>query len=378
MSNHAILSASSAYRWMACPPSALKNAKIKDHVSEDALQGTDAHSLCEYKVKKALGFDTEDPTPNLEFYDEEMEQCSNDYLNFVLEQKAEAEKVCKDPLILVEQRLDFSRFVPDGFGTGDCLIISDQVLHIIDFKYGAGVLVEAEDNPQMMCYALGAMLLYDGIYDIETIKMSIFQPRKENISTTEISKEELYDWAVNVLQPVAELAASGGGEFKAGNHCRFCKVKSTCRKRAEANLVLAQYDFKPKDELDDIEIEAVLANVDELVSWANDVKDYALKKALHGKKWDGWKVVEGRANRKYKNESEVASIVTQAGFDPYSKKLIGITEMTKLLGKEKFNELLKSQIVKPKGKPTLAPVSDKRKEMNVAAVDFKEGENEND
>lgn len=378
MSNHAILSASSAYRWLECPPSALKNAKIKDHVSEYALQGTDAHSLCEYKVKTALGMKEEDPTEKLEFYDIEMEECANDYLNFVLAQKAEAEMICKDPLVLVEQKLDFSKFVPGGFGTGDCLIISDKTIHIIDFKYGTGVLVEAKDNPQMMCYALGAILLYDGIYDIETVKMTIFQPRKENVSTAEISKEELYEWAVNILQPIAEVAAKGDGDFKAGDHCRFCKVKSTCRKRAEANLTLAQYDFKPEDELEDVEIEIILAKVDELVSWANDVKDYALKKALHGKKWEDWKLVEGRANRKYKNESEVAKIVTDAGFDPYSKKLIGITEMTKMLGKEKFKELLKDQIIKPKGKPTLVPMSDKRKEMNIAASDFEEGENDND
>lgn len=371
--SHAILSASSAYRWLACPPSALKNAAIEDQVSEYALQGTDAHSLCEYKLKHALGEAVVDPTETLQYYDSEMEECSDAYVDFVLEQKAEVEKVCTDPLVLVEQKLNFSRFVPDGFGTGDCLIIADDEIHIIDFKYGTGVLVEAESNPQMMCYALGAVLLYDGIYDIEAVKMTIFQPRKSNVSSWTISKADLLDWAVNVLQPAAELAFKGEGELKAGDHCRFCKVKANCRKRAELNLELAKYDFKPADELEDVEVEAVLAKVDDLVSWANDIKDYALKKALEGKKWDDWKVVEGRANRKYKSEKEVASIVLEAGYDPYSKKVIGITEMTKLLGKEKFNELLKDQIVKPKGKPTLVAASDKRKEMNIAASDF-EGE----
>lgn len=371
--SHAILSASSAYRWLACPPSALKNAAIEDQVSEYALQGTDAHSLCEYKLKHALGEDVVDPTETLQYYDSEMEECSDAYVDFVLEQKAEVEKVCTDPLVLVEQKLNFSRFVPDGFGTGDCLIIADNEIHIIDFKYGTGVLVEAESNPQMMCYALGAVLLYDGIYDIEAVKMTIFQPRKSNVSSWTISKADLLDWAVNVLQPAAQLAFKGEGELKAGDHCIFCKVKGNCRKRAELNLELGKYDFKPADELEDVEVEAVLAKVDDLVSWANDVKDYALQKALEGKKWDDWKVVEGRANRKYKSEKEVVSIVLEAGYDPYSKKVIGITEMTKLLGKEKFNELLKDQIVKPKGKPTLVAASDKRKEMNIAASDF-EGE----
>ena len=177
MSSHAILSASSAYRWLACPPSALKNAEVEDKPSEFALQGTDAHSLCEYKLKHALGMEATDPTTSLEYYDQEMEECSDAYVGFVLEQKAETEKTCKDPLVLVEQKLDFSRFVPGGFGTGDCLIITDGQLQVIDFKYGTGVQVEAENNPQMMCYALGAMLLYDGIYDIDSMKMTIFQPR---------------------------------------------------------------------------------------------------------------------------------------------------------------------------------------------------------
>ena len=373
MSSHAILSASSAYRWLACPPSALKNAEVEDKPSEFALRGTDAHSLCEFKLKHALGMDATDPTGNLEYYDQEMEECSDAYVGFVLEQKAQAGKTCKDPLVLVEQKLDFSRFVPDGFGTGDCLIIADGELQVIDFKYGTGVQVEAENNPQMMCYALGAMLLYDGIYDIDSVKMTIFQPRKDHVSSAIISKDDLYSWAVDVLHPIAEIAAKGEGEFKAGDHCRFCKIKAACRKRTEYNLELAKYDFKPADELDEVEIAAVLERADSFASWLADLKDYALSQALKGQKYEGFKLVAGRSVRKYKDEAAVAQAVEQAGFDPWAKKLLGVTEMTKLLGKDRFKELLSDFIIKPEGKPTLVPASDKRKELNIASSDF-EGE----
>ncbi len=373
MSSHAILSASSAYRWLACPPSALKNAEVEDKPSEFALQGTDAHSLCEYKLKHALGMDATDPTGSLEYYDQEMEECSDAYVGFVLEQKAQAGKTCKDPLVLVEQKLDFSRFVPGGFGTGDCLIIADGQLQVIDFKYGTGVQVEAENNPQMMCYALGAMLLYDGIYDIDSVKMTIFQPRKDHVSSSIISKDDLYSWAVDVLHPIAEIAAKGEGDFKAGDHCRFCKIKAACRKRAEYNLELAKYDFKPADELDEVEIAAILERADGFAAWLADLKDYALSQALKGQKYEGFKLVAGRSVRKYKDEAAVAQTVEQAGFDPWAKKLLGVTEMTKLLGKDRFKELLSDFIIKPEGKPTLVAASDKRKELNIASSDF-EGE----
>lgn len=373
MSSHAILSASSAYRWLTCPPSALKNAEVEDKPSEFALQGTDAHSLCEYKLKHALGMEATDPTASLEYYDQEMEECSDAYVGFVLEQKAQAGKTCKDPLVLVEQKLDFSRFVPDGFGTGDCLIIADGELQVIDFKYGTGVQVEAENNPQMMCYALGAMLLYDGIYDIDSVKMTIFQPRKNHVSSSIISKDDLYSWAVDVLHPIAEIAAKGEGDFKAGDHCRFCKIKAACRKRAEYNLELAKYDFKPADELDEVEIAAILERADGFAAWLADLKDYALSQALKGYKYEGFKLVAGRSVRKYKDEAAVAQTVEQAGFDPWAKKVLGITEMTKLLGKDRFKELLSDFIIKPEGKPTLVPASDKRKELNIASSDF-EGE----
>jgi hypothetical protein len=239
-------------------------------------------------------------------------------------------------------------------------------------KFGVGILVEAERNPQLMCYALGALDLFDGIYDIKQVSMTIFQPRRENISTYTIPKEELLSWADNTLKPTAELAAKGEGEFKAGEHCRFCKVKATCRKRAEYNLELARYDFTMPSTLEDEEIEAILSKADMLVSWASDVKEYALQQAVSGKEWHDWKIVEGRSNRRYVNEHAVAETVERAGFDPYEHKVLGITAMTKLLGKTKFEEMLSGFIEKPQGKPTLVPMSDKRPAIHMAANDFKE------
>ena len=369
---HAVLSASSSHRWLECPPSALICAKVKDTSSEFARQGTDAHTLCEYKVNAALGKQAKDPTEDLTYFDSEMADCTDAYAQYVLEQVEAAKQKCKDPIVLVEQRLDFSRWVPDAFGTGDCVIVADERLTIIDMKYGVGILVEAEKNPQMMCYALGALELFDGIYDITEISMTIFQPRRANVSTYTISKAELLQWADEVLAPTAQLAAKGEGEFKAGSHCQFCKAKATCRKRAEYNLELAKYDFEMPANLEDDEIEIILSKADELISWAADVKEFALQQALSGKEWHDWKLVEGRSVRKYVNDVAVADKVQSAGFDPYEHKVLGITAMTKMLGKTKFEELLSGLIEKPQGKPTLVPMSDKRPAMNTAANDFKE------
>lgn len=252
------------------------------------------------------------------------------------------------------------------------MIVADRVLHICDYKHGLGILVSAERNPQMMCYALGALELFDGIYDIEKIQMTIFQPRRENISTYIISKEELLIWADEVLAPTVQLAYTGGGEFKAGEHCQFCKVKATCRRRAEYNLELARYDFEMPPVLDDSEIAIILSKVDSLVSWASDIKEHALQQALSGVRYDGFKIIEGRANRKYTDESVVAAVVEKAGYDPYEKKLFGITAMTTLLSKKKFDEVVGSYIVKPQGKPALVPESDKRPAMNTVYEDFSE------
>ena len=369
---HAALSASSSNRWLHCPPSVRLGEGYADRGSDFAAEGTDAHTLGEYKIRRALGQTVKDPTKHLAWYSEEMEDCATSYAAYVLEQVEAAKQSCADPVILIEQRVDFSRWVPQGFGTADALIIADGTLKICDYKHGRGILVEATDNPQLKCYALGALELFDGIYDIDWVSMVIYQPRRSNLSTFEMSKDDLYRWADEVLKPTAELAFAGEGDFQCGEWCIFCKAKHECRARAEANLLLAQHDFKLPPLLEDTEIEVILSRVDELVAWATDIKEYALQQAVSGKAWHGWKLVEGRSNRKYTNDETVVSAVTEAGFDPYEKKLLGITAMQKLLGKARFEELLAGYIEKPQGKPTLVPDSDKRPEMNNAKTDFME------
>jgi len=374
MSSHALLSASSSHRWLNCPPSARLCESYEDKGSDYAAEGTDAHSLCEFKLKSALGVEAKDPTEMLLYYSEEMEDCANGYASYVLELVEAGKQTCADPVVLIEQRVNFSSWVESGFGTADCIIITDGTLRIIDYKNGLGVLVEAENNPQMMLYALGALEIFDGIYDIDTVSMTIYQPRRANVSTFTLSKDDLYQWAEDTLKPAAELAYAGGGDYKCGDWCQFCKAKHDCRKRAEYNLELAKFDFQLPPLLTDEDVEEILGRVDELVSWANDIKDYALQTAVGGKEWHGWKLVEGRSNRKYTNEAVVAETVTAFGFDPYERKVLGITAMTSLLGKKRFEEVLSGYIEKPQGKPTLVPESDKRPVINTAKQDFNDYE----
>lgn len=372
MGKHALLSASASHRWLNCPPSVRLSEGIPDRGGEYAQEGTDAHSLCEYRLKKLLGMEAVNPTEHLDWYNGEMEECAENYASYVLELLEKAKETCADPVVLVEQRVDFSRFVENGFGTADCIIISDGAMNIVDYKHGKGVEVSAEGNPQMMLYALGALEIFDGIHDIDEVQMTIFQPRIGNISVSGMSKDALLEWANGELTEKAALAYEGGGEFACGDWCRFCKAKAVCRKRAEENLKMAQYDFAPADTLDETEIAAILDRADELAAWVTDVKDYALSQALQGVRYPGYKVVEGRSARKYTNEDAVAQVVSGAGYDPYTHKVLGLTEMQKLLGKQKFNELLAAFIVKPQGKPVLVPDTDKRPIMNTAKDDFKE------
>ena len=374
MAKHAYLSASASHRWLTCPPSAKLCAQEEDRGSPYAQQGTDAHELCQYLVEKALGYDVRDPTENLTWYDAEMQEAADGYCSFVMEQVAEAKKLCKDPLVCIEQTLDFSKWVEHGFGTGDCVIVADDLLHIVDFKYGVGVLVEATQNSQLMCYGLGALDTFGDLYDIRRIRLTIFQPRRENVDTFELTTEELLTWAEEILAPTAKLAYEGEGEFHAGDHCQFCKIKATCRKRAEYSMELARYDFAEAPTLSAEEIAQILPQIDTLVSWAEDIKSYALKQALSGEKYPGFKLVEGRSIRKYSDENAVAAVVQNAGYDPYERKLLGITAMTKQLGKKKFEELLSGLVIKPQGKPVLAPDTDKRPEFNTAQNDFMEEE----
>ncbi len=236
MSKHALLSASSSHRWLHCSPSARLCEHYEDKGSDYAAEGTDAHTLCEYKLRCALGINARNPIENLTYYNAEMDNYATDYATYVLEHVEVAKKVCADSIVLIEQRVDFSRWVEEGFGTADCIIVTDGTLHIIDYKHGQGILVEANDNPQMKCYALGALELFDGIYDIVFVEMTIYQPRRDNISTYSLSKDDLYQWADDVLKPTADLAFTGDGKFLCGEWCGFCKAKYDCRARADANM----------------------------------------------------------------------------------------------------------------------------------------------
>lgn len=366
-SDHALLSASSAHRWLECPPSVLASLEVADTSSSAAEQGTVAHELAEFKLRKALHLN---PTarPVSDWHDDEMEAHTDDYVAYIQQVLASVKESTPDPLVCIEQRLDFSHVVPDGFGTGDCVIVADGIIHVIDLKYGAGVLVEAEENPQLKLYALGALHAFETLYEPGEVMVHIFQPRRDNVTSWATTATELTTWAETEVAPKAELAVAGEGEFCPGSWCQFCKIAPTCRARAQANLDLARFEFAPPAELTDAEIAAVLAQLPQLTKWASDVEAYATSLAVNqGKTWDGFKLVAGRSIRKYTNESKVIEALEVAGCtDVYDQKLRTITTLEKQLGKKRFAEILAGLVVKPAGKPSLVPISDKRPALDLA------------
>ena len=366
---HSVLGASAADRWMNCTPSAQLTAGMEDETTTFAAEGTAAHALCEWKVRKALKMRA-GRRPTSDYWTDEMEEFTDDYRDYIMDLVGQAKTHCKDPVTLIEQHLDFSCYVPDGFGTGDFLLVADKELNVVDFKYGRGVAVYADHNPQMMLYALGALNLFDCLYDIEQVTMTIFQPRLSSISTWTISTAELYQWAEEVLKPKAELAAKGEGDFVSGSWCRFCKARNTCRARAESFLELAKMEFQPPALLSDEEVAEVMEKADELSKWASDVMAYAQAEAIeNGKHWNGYKLVEGRSVRKFSDEAKVEAAAKEAGYtDIYNKSLITLTAFEKLMGKEAFAEILGQYVTKPAGKLTLVPVSDQRPEVSVNTV----------
>lgn len=374
MGQHAALSPSSSHRWLNCSPSAKLEQQFADSESEAAAEGTAAHALCEHKLKRALRMRSKKPISRFDC--DEMDAFTDGYVDFVLETLAGAKQRCKDPIVLIEQHLDFSCYVPEGFGTGDALIVGDGILHVIDFKYGQGILVDAEDNPQMKLYALGALELFGNLYDIDEVSMTIYQPRRENVSTWTISVVDLKEWAEQILKPRAILAYNGKGDYCPGEWCQFCKAAVKCRARAEAKLNLAKYEFALPPLLTDDEIEEILSKLDDLAKWASDIMAYATDSAInHGKQWTGFKVVEGRSVRKYTDDAAVAEAAKAAGYmDIYKQSLITLTEMERLMGKEQFAEVLGGLIQKPPGKLTLVSNSDKRQAIEISNVhnDFKE------
>ena len=369
--SHALLSASSAHRWLHCPPSALATDGVADTPSDAALQGTAAHALAEYKLLRFLKRRAKRPTS--EWIDEEMEGHTDDYVAFVAQHLESAREHCPDPQVYVEQRLDYSHLAPGGFGTGDCVIVAEPTLQVIDLKYGMGVEVSPVENPQLMLYGLGALAAFDALYGIEEVALSIFQPRRANVETWTISTQDLIAWGENTVKPIADLAARGEGAYAAGSWCQFCRIASTCHARAEANLALAKHEFAPPAELSVSEVADVLAKIPELKAWASDVEAWALAQAQAGTQIPGFKVVAGRSIRKYTDEAAVAEAAKAAGYsDIWDKRLIGITAMERLMGKRAFTETLGDLVIKPEGKPTLVPESDKRPPLArvSAATDY--------
>lgn len=364
---HALLSASGAHRWLSCTPSARLETQFPDKGSDFAAEGTLAHSIAELKVKKYLGTISaqkyrtefkklsEDPK-----YAPEMDTYTNDYLEFIKDKALGFES---KPFIVPEQRLDFSNIVPEGFGTGDCVMIGGGKLIIIDLKYGQGVKVEAKMNPQMMLYAAGALNVFSMLYDIQTVEMCIFQPRIDNIDTYEVSREFLDVWA-NGIRPIAEKAYSGQGDYNAGDWCRFCRAKSLCRARAAFSEEPYEKSGGTAPELlSREEIGEILKRTDAIKKWIADLEEYALSELLSGNEVPGWKAVEGRSVRQFTDTDAAFKHLIRNGIDEavlYERKPITLTAVEKLLGKKDFETQLSEFIIKPPGKPTLAPDSDKR------------------
>ena len=373
---HALLSASSAERWINCPPSARLTENMPDTESPHAAEGTLAHSLAELKVRKKfenmrkseydkrLGEIRKNP-----LYAPEMDGHTDTYLDCILKAAHGYNKV--KPYVVAEKRLDYSAYAPGGFGTCDCAMLCKNDLHIFDFKYGKGVPVSAEDNPQLKLYALGALAEYGFLYDIQSVILHIIQPRLDNISDFTIDVDALTAWG-NSIRPAAELAYKGEGEFKCGDHCRFCKAKAICRARAEDFFTLEASAELPKELLSDHEIGEILERASRLKNWVSEVEEYVLSELLSGKSVEGWKAVEGRSNRKITDIDAAFEVLKKEGYDEallYERKPITLTELEKLVTKKKLEELIGSMIDKPRGKPTLAPESDKRKPY---APDLKE------
>ncbi|MDU4831131.1 MAG: DUF2800 domain-containing protein [Actinomyces sp.] len=364
---HALLSASSAHRWLNCTPSALLEAGKPDKDSTASLEGTAAHALAEWKLTEMLGRGP-GARPQSAYDTLEMDEHTSAYVIHVNQLLDDHEGPSR---VFIEQRLDYSKYAPDGYGTGDCVIISDGLLDIVDFKYGQGVLVEAEQNPQLKLYALGALEAFQDIYRVDQVRATIFQPRRDNTVRVEYSRSELVEWGEQTVKPAAALAAKGKGEFKAGPWCQFCKLAPTCRARAEENLKLARLEFKPGPELSDEEVAQVLRQLPDLTKWAAEVEKYATQAAVsQGKQWEGMKLVAGRSVRKYADENQVIQAARDAGYkdgDIFEQKLITLTRMEKLVGKKQFTQIFDGLVVKPEGKPTLVPMSDRRKALDLAA-----------
>ena len=374
MGAHARFSPSSGKRYLCCPPSLKLEEQFADEQSPYAAEGTAGHEMAEYLIKKHLKKRTKRPVSD--YYSDELMEAVEDYVSYSVEQIEAAKKECPDPFIGVELKVSLDERVEGCFGTADLVVADSHKIHIIDLKLGKGVMVEAEENVQPMIYGLGVLDMLSCLYDIDTVELTIVQPRLQHLSTWEISAEALLKWGSEVFETGAKKALAGEGEYAAGDHCRFCKARFTCRERANEYLRLAQMEFREAPLLSEEEIAEVLLKADALKKWAEEIYAYAQNEAVvNHKKWPGFKLVRGRSIRKYTDEEDAADAAKAAGYtDIFKSSLIGITEMEKLMGKKKFAEILGAFVYKPEGKVTLAPESDKREEVNLstAEADFKE------
>lgn len=382
--SHALLGASKAAQWINCPPSARLQEGVPDKRSEYANEGTAAHELAEIKLRRRLlpcnSQQRDELDKKLEklkagsYYNSEMENAIQEYVELVQERFMEAKARSSDAVVLLEERLDYTEWVPDGYGTGDVVLIADGMLEVIDLKFGKGVPVSAEDNPQIRLYALGAWWGWNYLYSIDEIRMTIVQPRLDNVSTDSMPLGALIEWAETVVKPAARMAFVGEGEFRAGDHCRWCKIKGNCRARADANMEALKYEFKEPALMDNEEIGSILFIAEQLKAWAKDVEDYAFEQALKGEKFPNWKLVEGRSNRSITDKDAAIAALEAAKLDPekYLKpqELFGIGELEKRIGKKEFGTLLGDLVVKPPGKPVLVPETDRRPELNSVDGDF--------
>lgn len=361
---HAILSASSSARWLACPPSARINAELPETTSIYAEEGTMAHALAEKTLKGYLAGGSADVQSD----NEEMKEAVQRYVDICIEKINAAKKASPDAVVHVEFRLDFSTYVPDGFGTGDMVIVSDKSLEICDLKYGKGVPVSAEGNTQMRLYALGAVEEFGMLYGFDTVHMTIIQPRLDSVSTDTLSTGKLLDWGRSII-PVAKEAYDGKGEFQAGDHCRFCKFRPRCK--ALAAYMTEKTALRKKQELTDLETVSILQAAKDIKRWLTDLEDYALGKALDGYDWPGMKLVEGRSKRVITDPDAAAAALIDKGFDADAvykpRELQTLTALEKLVGKKSLAEALGGLIEKPDGKPTLVELSDKRPPLDITA-----------
>ena len=370
---HAILSASASSRWLHCTPSARLERKFPDASSPYALEGSRAHERAEYFLNRFLK--TGDSNVLIR-EDVEMNDAVQIYVNICVEKINEARTASPDAQIKVEQRLDFSRWVPEGFGTGDMVMVSDKYFEVVDLKYGKGVPVSAINNSQMRLYALGMYEAFGYLYGADEVRMTIVQPRLDSVSTETISVKDLLAWGEGVKKK-AKIAFKGEGEFCAGNHCRFCKARNTCRVHAEYELKNVKEDLQTA-ELEDFEISDILLRAKSIKTWLDGLEAYALGKALDGYDWPGMKLVEGRSNRKITNDAIAANNLMNAGFGAEEiykpRALRSITDLEKLCGKKMFGELMSGVIEKPPGKPTLVSIDDKRQALEITNIknDFDE------